>query len=217
MVPEEVIRSYMNRKVLFSSIIIGVLLLGVVAYSIFTAVSRGGKEPVSVNILPGDASLTANGQKISTGTQYLAPGTYTIEAKRDGFSDFKYEVMIGKPNKEKIDIALIPVSDEAKKWAKDNQKLYLEREGKGGEEARKKGEEFFKLNPIARQLPIRNILYTISYTVDPSDPTDNSIILHIEAPEGYREGVINKIRQLGYDPTDYKINFKVYENPFDHE
>lgn len=206
-----------RNQLLLVVAIVGIGFIGIVVYSIYTTISRTGKESVKVYIVPEDAQVTANGQKINSGTAYLEAGKYTIEGKKDGFENYKEEVTIGSPNNEIIDVALPAVSDSAKEWAKKNQKLYLEREGRGGERARERGDEFHKLNPITTKLPVSNVLYTISYTMDPTDFSGNSIILQVTAPAGYREGVLNKIRDLGYDPTNFKINFKVYENPFDNE
>ena len=50
--------------------------------------------------------------------------------------------------------------------------------------------------------------------MDHSDPSGNSIIIEIDAREGYRQAALYKIRELGYDPTDLTINFRGYENPF---
>lgn len=204
-----------RNQIVILAVILAVGFIGIIGYSIFTAVSRSGKEAVKVYILPNDAKVTANGQSISSGTAYLAPGKYEIEGKKSGFADFKDSVLVESPNIEIIDVGLIPISDEAKKWAKDNARLYGEREGRGAEQARKKGERFKQINPITENLPITNVLYSIGYTLDPDDPTEKAIILQVNAPQGYREGVLKKIRELGYDPTSFKINFKVYESPFD--
>jgi len=204
-----------NAKII--GMILGIGFLALIAYSIYTVVSRNGKEPVQVYILPSDAIVTVDGKKISTGVEYLSAGTHEIQAKSEGFSDFKGTITIGKTDKEAIDIGLNPISDNAKEWAKKNQKLYLDREGRSGERSREKGKEFNRLNPITKQLPITNVLYSIGYTIDPSDPSNNSIILQVQAAQGYREAMLAKIRELGYDPTNFKINFKVYESPFGNE
>jgi len=191
-----------------------VLLVGLIGYSLYISTTRAGKEPVEVYAVPSDTTITANGQPISRGTAYLLPGTYTIEAKRGGFADYKDTITVTESNKQVIDIALEGVSESALQWVKDNQKLYLEREGRGGTRAQEKGELFTQANPITSKLPYRNILYTIGYKLDPSDPNEMSITLEIDAGPGYRQGALQKIRDLGYDPTDFKINFKNYESPF---
>jgi len=63
-------------------------------------------------------------------------------------------------------------------------------------------------------LPYDNLVYTIGYQADPSDPTGQSVIIDIDAAEGYRNAAVDKIRELGYDPADYKITFEGYVNPF---
>lgn len=204
-----------RNHIIILTIILALGFTGIIGYSIFTAISRSGKEAVKVYILPGDAQVTVNGQRVSAGTAYLTPGKYEIEGKKSGFADYNDSVLIESPNIEIIDIGLVPISDEAKKWAKDNERLYAEREGRGAEQARKRGEVFKQINPITNKLPINNVLYSIGYTLDPDDPTEKSIILQVDVPQGYREGVLNKIRELGYDPTNFKINFKIYESPFD--
>lgn len=202
-----------NTKII--GIALGVGFLALIAYSIYTVVSRTGKEPVQVYILPSEATVTVDGKKISAGVEYLSAGTHEIQAKSEGFTDYKGTITIGQTDKETIDIGLDPISDSAKEWAKNNQKLYLDREGRSGERSREKGKEFSRLNPIIKQLPITNVLYSIGYTVDPTDP--NSIILQVQAAQGYREAMLAKIRELGYDPTNFKINFKIYESPFGNE
>jgi hypothetical protein len=204
-----------NNKLVFT--IITILVLGLLAYGLFIAISRSGKEPVEVHLVPDNAVLTANGEQIGQGTAYLKPGDYTIEAKRDGFREHKDTIHVDSPNKAVIDIALTPESEEAKQWASEHQDLYYAYEGRTAERANRKGEDFSKVNPIASKIPFENFLYTIGYRADPDDPTGDSIIIEIDAMPGYRKAALDKIRELGYDPTDYKINFRNYESPFDHE
>jgi hypothetical protein len=52
-----------------------------------------------------------------------------------------------------------------------------------------------------------NSIYSI--TQDPSNPQDVSI----KAYAGYRNAAVNKLHELGLNPTDYKITFN-YESPF---
>jgi hypothetical protein len=77
-----------------------------------------------------------------------------------------------------------------------------------------KTSSFADENPIINDLPYENLIYSIGYRIDPSDPSHNSIILTIDAPEGTRNAAVQQIRDMGYDPTEYKIEFKDYKNPF---
>ncbi len=56
-------------------------------------------------------------------------------------------------------------------------------------------------------LPYQNYLYSIT------KPNSNTII--IKAYSGYRTPAVNYLVGVGIDPTDYKINFMDYTNPFD--
>ncbi len=206
----EYIRSH---RVAFAFIV--VLLIGLLGYGAYIAISRAGKEPVKVYLVPSDATLTANGERLGPGTVYLAPGKYDVKGSKEGFREFSTQVTIGKPNQSEIDIALQPVSEEAKKWAAQHQDLYLAYEGRAGGRANQEGEEFSKKNPITSKLPVNNFLYSIGYRSDTSDPSGDSIIIEIDALSGYRRAAIERIRQLGYDPTDFTIKFTNYENPFD--
>lgn len=198
-----------------SFFLIALLVLGSVGYGVYIAVSRAGKEAVQVYLLPGDAALTANGERLGSGTAYLTPGEYEIKATKEGFEDFNQKITITSPNTAEIDVALKPQSEEAKKWVSENQKLYQEYEGRAGKRANQEGEEFSEKNPITSKLPVSTFLFTIGYRLDTADPSGNSIIITIAAPEGYRRAALERFRDLGYDPTDYTIEFTNYKNLFE--
>jgi len=201
-----------NNTLAFIAIVL--LVAGFVGFSAFIISTRSDKQPVTVNLLPSDTKLLANDEQIQNGTAYLEPGTYALKASRGGFKSVEKTVVISNPNTLVIDMALEPVSDSAIQWKKDNEQLYLDYEGRAGVRASQEGESFTKLNPITAKLPFENLLYTIGYRADPSDSTGNSIIITVDAFSGYRNAAINKISSLGYDPTNYKIEFKNYESPF---
>lgn len=201
-----------NNTLAFMAIIL--LIAGFIGFSTYIISTRSNKQTVTVNLLPSDTKLLANDEQIQNGTAYLKPGTYTLKASRSGFKSVEKTVVISKPNTLAIDIALEPVADSAIQWKKNNEQLYLDYEGRAGVRATQEGESFTKLNPITTKVPFSNLLYTIGYRADPSDPTGNSIILTVDAFSGYRNAAINKIISLGYDPTNYKIEFKNYESPF---
>jgi hypothetical protein len=197
------------------SVVIVLLILGVVGYISSIAIGRIGKQPVTVYIVPSDATLTANGTSMSQGTAYLKPGTYTIQASKTGFTSYKNTVVVGNPNTAIIDIALEGTTPSTTQWEKDNQSLYLAREGRAGLEANQNGEAFTARNPIISDLPYDTPIYTIGYRADPNDAS--SIILTIDAAEGDRNAAVQQIRNFGYDPTNFTIEFTNYTSPFSHE
>lgn len=66
--------------------------------------------------------------------------------------------------------------------------------------------------PIITNLPLDLYIYKIGYRIDQSDPSGKSIKLTIDSDTAAgRLGALRHIRTLGYDPTDYKIEFINYE------
>jgi len=201
---------------LVSAILIGflIVIIGIVSYM---ALSRAGKEPVTVRLIPEDTILTIDGQRYRPGTAYIQPGTHDIKAEREGFRTYESTITIGKPNDAEIDLALTPVSEEAIQWQKDNLNLYLAQEGRSALRSNEIGQQRREQFPIIAHLPFRNFIYSIGHRLKNVDNPSEGIIIEITAITGSREAALNKIRELGFDPTDYEINFNNYENPFSHE
>jgi len=195
-------------------IAIALAIAGLIAYGIYQGVAGGGKIAVTINAIPDDAKITINNNSVGAGTTYLSPNqTYTVKATKDGFADYSATQYIDATN-HVITVEMTAVSDTAKQWEQDNQSKYQSVEGLAGAQANATGEAFTTKNPITTALPLDNMIYTIGYRNDPSDPSGNSIILTVEAPLGYRNSAIEGIRNLGYDPTQFKIQFNDYTNPF---
>lgn len=195
---------------------IGIFLLILalpVVYYFFTVADRAGKTQVTVRIVPADATVTIGDKKVSSGDIWLKPGAYPVKGSKGGFADYSSSEVVGT-EKKLIVVLLNPESDEAKRWADKNRDKYMEVEGQAGDNARLEGEAFRDKNPIVNLLPYKSLIYTIGYRADPSDASGNSIIIEINTSESYRDDAVYQIYQWGYDPTDYKVNFKEYSNPF---
>jgi DNA-binding MarR family transcriptional regulator len=197
------------------AILITILLIVVaaIAAGIYFSASRAGKIAVTVAVVPSDAHTTVDGQSVSSGTIYLKPGSYTVTSKKDGFADYSEKQQI-EDNQSSIVVSLTPESADAKKWADDHNAEYLANESLAGQAADTFSNDFRDKNPIVNVLPYDNYIFTIGYENDQSDPTNNSVIITIDAPEGYRNAAIDQIRSLGYDPTTLNIKFRNYTDPF---
>jgi hypothetical protein len=203
----------LSKNTRLSLVIIALIVVAGLGYWIYGAVSRSGKIAVSVTAVPGDAVITANDTRILPGTAYLKPGEYTFKASKTGFESYSSTKHIDQ-NNTTVNISLAPISDDAKKWAADNEQSYFDLEGEAGTQAEREGEAFREKNPIVDLLPTSTLIYTIGYRNDNSDPSGNSIILTVDAAPGYRNGAVQAIKDMGYDPTQFKIEFKGYTNPF---
>jgi hypothetical protein len=186
------------------------LLLAVVGYSLYNLTNRAGKIGVDITLFPGDVQATLDDYKLRNGTMYFEPGTYTLRASKPGFENISRDFTINETQKTLV-VAPTAISPEAKEWAKKNADKIQNQQQIHAAEI---GRDFNRRNPIAIHLPYKTFFYSVGYRMDKSDPSGNSIIIEIDAPEGYRQSALYRIRQLGYDPTDFTINFRNYENPF---
>lgn len=191
-----------------------VAILALLGYGLYKQVVTAGTIPVTVAAAPGDASISVDGKQVGTGTINLKPGKkYEVKATKDGFLPYNGTQFIDKSS-DKITVALQPDSEEAQKWVNEHQQQYIDVEAQAGAREDAAGKEFSDKNPITDDLPLETLIYTIGYKRDNTDPSGDSIILTIDAAPGYRNGAINAIRDLGYDPTKFKIEFYNYTNPF---
>lgn len=200
-----------NRKLIIAAIITLILIL--TGWGIWVYVSRQGKVPVTVSAVPRDAAITINGQPLGSGTTWFTPGKYIIKAQKEGFSTREKTVTI-TDNKEQnvVALGLTPVSEEAQRWAEKNADEYKKNEAYGAVEAQTNGEYFQEKNPIVAHLPYNDPYFQITYTAD----ENNQAVLTIITPSPrYRYFAIQKIRELGYDPSNFKIVFSDFKNPLE--
>lgn len=205
----ETIRQY--RSIIVWSTI-GIIILGTFWYA-FVLSQRAGKTPLTLVVVPQHAKVTMNDTKVASGTHYLLPGRYTIIAQAEGFLNYRKDIQLG-PDSVDLPVALVPISQEAKEWVKKNQQLYQGIVDKSRSQEAQVTALIRQKNPIVDRLPFENMLFSIAYRADPSDDTHSQIILNVTAKEGYRRSAFQKIREWGYEPADYKIEFIGQRDPF---
>lgn len=200
-----------HKRKFFVGIILFVILIAV--WGVTTLVTRQGKVEVFINTVPGDAQVMFNETRESNGIKWMKPGDYTVTAKKDGFTSVTRKVRITDQKKQNVvAISLHAESDEAKKWASNHLLDYQKNETYGTIEANTNGEYFSNLNPITTKLPFVDPYFKIAYTTN----SDQSITLTVTTPSPrYRFYAVEKIRELGYDPTDFVIDFKDFKNPLE--
>jgi hypothetical protein len=195
-------------------IILGlVIVVGLIAFYVYQTIYRSDKVQVTVSTIPSDATITLNKKIVGNGDIYVVPGDYTVVIEKPGFATQTNTVTFTKPTGT-IDIALTPESTEAKTWATAHASYYTAYEGRAGAISELVGQAFQKINPVVKNLPFQNLLFMIGYLANPTDASGNSIIVTIDAPEGYRQAAINKIAEWGIKAADLNIIFTGYENPF---
>ena len=204
-----------QHKIAFLAGAIVIASIGGIVYYAYYMLVVAGKVDVEISLAPSDASLQVNGASEEPGSKLREPGVYKITASKKGYKSYSEEITVDlNRNPLSIPVTLQPESGTALIESEKYRDEYLRNEGIAGKQAQINGEMFRARNPIVAKLPYKTLLYTIGYRADNTDPTGNSIIIEVDAPEGLRDDVIAQISRWGYDPTDLNIRFRNYENPF---
>ena len=188
------------------------ILLGV-----WLLMSKSGRDhiQVTVNVVPADASIQVTDKQFKNKkTISLPAGEHQVTIARSGFVSQTKRVVVSRDGVSPyINAALQPSSPEADKWYRENTIKYLEFEGLVGAQSSEKGRLFTDKNPITAWLPLQKSIYMIGYKQD-STGGDQDIIITIRASEGYREAALQEIRDKGFNPGEFKIEFIDYRSPF---
>lgn len=201
-----------KQRIIVISSLIGIVFI---AWTAIVLTGRIGKLPVVVAVVPNNATITANGQRIGNGTQWLTSGTYKISASKDGFKTIKKSVTVtDNKSQNVIALSLTAESSEAKKWANEHQQEYTNNEQYGAIAANADGKYFADRYPLTTKLPFTDPYFTIGYIVNEKGAA--TITITTPSPR-YRFYAVEQIRKFGYDPTDYTIDFKDFHNPLEQQ
>ena len=204
------LNKFIKPRTIVTSVII--LLVGVLAAIIVSQVWQVNN-PVTIDKIPADAKLFINDKEIQGDRTNLANGTYSVRAEKTGFATNTQTIVITDTSKA-IVVPLTPESDDAKEWAENNSNAYLQQEGRAQQIYGEAGRKNVDQNPIIEKLPINNYTYNVGYTLDQNDASGKTIIITVDAYEGYRNAAVRSLSDIGFDPGDYNIRFDNYTNPF---
>lgn len=195
-------------------IVLGSSLLAIlIIWSTILFISHIGKLPVVIKTVPDNATIHINSSSASNGTMWLTPGKYTVTVDSEGFVSRKETLVVTNIKKQNVvAVALAPSSESAKEWATKHSQDYKDIEQYGSIEANNNGLYIAKAHPITNVLPIEDPYYQIRYTITDDDTV--SITIATPSPR-YRYYALQKIRDLGYNPTDYRIEFVDFKNPLE--
>ncbi|RYX79399.1 PEGA domain-containing protein [bacterium] len=211
MTPMEILKQY--RGVLVFIIVAAISIFAIITG--FNMYQRSGKLAYTLAVAPSSSIVKLNDVVVKPGTQYLKPGTYKVTASHDGYTNFVKTVTVSeKSNETGVAIPLVPVTDEAIKWVREHKNEYDAVLSAAKSQDDRQTALLKSANPITEKMPFKNLLFGINYRPDPKDTTGTRILIEITASESYRSAALYQIRQWGYDPTDYRIQFTGYTSPF---
>lgn len=199
-----------NRKIFLTIIIIAIFSF--ILFLVVQSVQNKGKTKLEIKKLPGDAKVSINNKKVNGSSAYLEKGDYTIKAEREGFKSETRQISIepSKDNNPKVFITLTPNSIKGNEWVKKNEEKYQKFEKDAGIYYNKKSENKLTTYPIIKDLPLRSSLYSVEYY----EKQDDFRVIIVSSDAMGRQVAIEKIKSLGYEPSDYIFEFRGVDNPF---
>lgn len=203
--------AYYIRRLWWVGVLLAVMLIVVVLAVLLSR--RNAAANIEITLVPDNAKVSIDGQPSKSGKSRVSPGPHNIKAASEGFQTLAQDINV-TDNLQQVVFALTPISDEAKKWAREHQEDYARAEELGGQAAAQQNKDFAARYPLVDKLPYATGFYEINYSIE--DRRKNTIYIRIDStsPMG-RQVALQQIRDWGYDPTDYKIIFPGLINPLD--
>ena len=194
-------------------VILTVVCSGVV-YNIYLSFERASKTAVTLVTAPTDATVaftntaTKKVTKGSHGTVYIEPGIYDISVERKGFNSYKKTQDISKNNT--VIAELSPQTKEAVEWVKRHQDQYNKLEAFAGKKSLEYNKSVTDKYPLIGVLPLKDPYYSIGhYKKENGEPV---VVITTESPQ-YRYIATRRIVSMGYKLSDYRIEYKDFQNP----
>lgn len=194
-------------------VILTVVCSGVV-YNIYLSFERASKTAVTLVTAPTDATVaftntaTKKVTKGSHGTVYIEPGIYDILVEKKGFNSYKKTQDISKNNT--VIAELSPQTKEAVEWVKRHQDQYNKLEAFAGKKSLEYNKSVTDKYPLIGVLPLKDPYYSIGhYKKENGEPV---VVITTESPQ-YRYIATRRIVSMGYKLSDYRIEYKDFQNP----
>lgn len=206
-----------NKRFILHTIIALVIaaIVGGIAYMVYTSHERAGKTEVTLVVAPNDADValtnTSSGKvtKSRNGTVYLEPGTYDVLVEKKGFTTYKTTRDTTKDNT--IIAELAPETEEAIAWTKKHRDQFQKLEGIADKRATAYNRALIEKHPLLKVMPIKDPYYSIGYYQKDGEPI---IVISTQSPQ-YRYVATRRINRMGYKISDYRIEYKDFQNPLE--
>lgn len=186
------------------------LLVVVVLIGGFLIWRHDPKAELTVKSIPNDLTLTLDGLPIAAnGTTEVRPGTYTLEAKRNGFQDYSETIAVRGKDPVSVKMYLYANGPVGAAWGKNNPDQELEAEAEAGRKYDQIQGQLEAKYPILAQLPYIGIGFKATYErsrSDPHNPAAISVRISSYLPEG-KEKALEWIAGNRWDPASLDLIF----------
>ena len=198
-----------RRKIIIVAVVVTAVLI---VWFVVVQISRIGKIPVTVESSPSNASITIDEKPAHTGINYIAQGSHTFSASKDGYETTDQTVTVDDTNNY---IALLPeaISEDAIKEVSSG-KESSHAETISGVASGKSGEALNANNPIIGLLPYSDVAgpFKIDFGYNQDNNDKIYLIVSYSTPSG-RKNAINWLKKNKLDLTSTEIVFEDFVNP----
>lgn len=207
----------LNKKII---ILAGLVLAALAALVALTTLGTLNKVKVEVVAIPEDSSITLDGEPIDAGVVSLEPGTHTLTASREFFTEVSVTVHTDDivPS-EPIYLLPIPSTPEAFQLLEDNPELQQRREAAGAIQAEQKKRSIESRYPYIGELPHTTIDYKVDYGFDDEDQIFIEVTLYPPAAvtpgtdlyrqqlQQFKDDALGYLESIGVDTDQTEITF----------
>jgi len=185
-----------------------------IGYNIHLSFEHANKTAITLVTAPTDATATFTNTttkkvtKGSHGTVYVEPGIYDISIEKKGFNSYKKTQDISKNNT--VIAELSPQTKEAVDWVKRHRDQYDKLEAFAGKKSLEYNKSVTDKYPLIGVLPLKDPYYSIGHYK--KDNGEQVVVITTEAPQ-YRYAATRRITSMGYKLSDYRIEYKDFQNP----
>lgn len=191
------------------------LVMGAVALLVIVVLIGGfliwrhdPKAELTVKSIPNDLTLTLDGAPIAaSGTIDVRPGTYQLQAKRDGFQSYEQTLTVRGTDPVSVEVYLYANGPVGVEWGKNNPEQQREAEAAAGRRYDEIQARLAAKYPILAELPYIGPDFKATYQNSKSDPTNPeaiSVKILIYGPSGKQEA-LQWITGNGWDPNSLDL------------
>ena len=184
-----------------------------IGYNIHLSFEHANKTAITLVTAPTDATATFTNTttkkvtKGSHGTVYVEPGIYDISIEKKGFNSYKKTQDISKNT---VIAELSPQTKEAVDWVKRHRDQYDKLEAFAGKKSLEYNKSVTDKYPLIGVLPLKDPYYSIGHYK--KDNGEQVVVITTESPQ-YRYAATRRITSMGYKLSDYRIEYKDFQNP----
>ncbi|MCL1929535.1 PEGA domain-containing protein [Candidatus Saccharibacteria bacterium] len=211
------IKKLKSKPLVLAGVCFAIFVVIVVILAIIQGALNKSATQLEVLVTPSDASIMVGDVHYKNGTHNIKPGEYKVQITREGFDHYEGILAVESGEVTKLYV-LLEQSDGGIDYYETHPDEAMIANTIGGYEASQRQTEALEKHPIFSILPYYCTKYEDNYAVYyeyklyyKMTGDDRDIIIMIDDAAGNgREDALQYIRDNGFNPDDYQIEYNYY-------